>query len=153
MSQHLRQAPSADQIALKALSTRRRQITELIAMEKTRLGQAVEDGIVASHKAVIRALTAACTEVEGELARRITADRALARKREILSSVPGIGARIAALLITDMPELGTLDRKGRGELGRSRTPPWPERRRRWAALNPIGVLHGRHGGGPLGDVL
>lgn len=111
MTEHLRPAPSADQIALKALSTRRRQLTELIAMEKTRLAQAVEDGILASHKAVIKALEAACDEVEGELARRIDVDGALARKREILLSIPGIGARIAPLLITDMPELGTLDRK------------------------------------------
>ncbi len=59
MKEHLRPAPSADQIALKALSTRRRQLTELIAMEKTRLAQAVEDHILDSHKAVIKALTAA----------------------------------------------------------------------------------------------
>ncbi len=111
MKEHLRPAPSADQIALKALSTRRRQLTELIAMEKTRLAQAVDDEIVDSHKTVIKALTAVCAEVEDELARRIAADRALARKREILLSIPGIGARIAPLLITDMPELGTLDRK------------------------------------------
>ena len=116
MKEHLRPAPSADQIALKALSTRRRQLTELVAMEKTRLAQAIEDEIVASHKAVIKALTAACAEVEGELARRIAADRALARKREILLSIPGIGARIAPLLITDMPELGTLDRKATASL-------------------------------------
>ncbi len=80
-------------------------------MEKTRLAQAVDDEIVDSHKTVIKALTAVCAEVEHELARRIAADRALARKREILLSIPGIGARIAPLLITDMPELGTLDRK------------------------------------------
>ena len=116
MKEHLRPVPSADQIALKALSTRRRQLTELIAMEKTRLAQAVEDHILASHKAVIKALTAACAEVEGELARRIAADRALARKRDILLSIPGIGARIAPLLITDMPELGTLDRKAAASL-------------------------------------
>ena len=111
MKEHLRPAPSADQIALKALSTRRRQLTELIAMEKTRLAQAVEAEILDSHKTVIKALTAVCAEVESELARRIAADRALARKSEILLSIPGIGARIAPLLITDMPELGALDRK------------------------------------------
>jgi len=39
MPDRLRPAPEPEAIALKALSTRRRQLTELIAMEKTRLAQ------------------------------------------------------------------------------------------------------------------
>jgi transposase len=37
MSQDLRPIPDTDQLILKVLSTRRRQLTELIAMEKARL--------------------------------------------------------------------------------------------------------------------
>ena len=116
MPDRLRPAPEPEQVALKALSTRRRQLTELIAMEKTRLAQAIDAGIVASHRAVIAALTAACAEVERELDRRIGADAALARRREILVSIPGIGRRIASVVITDMPELGALDRKAAASL-------------------------------------
>lgn len=116
MPEHLRPAPDPGQITLKALSTRRRQLTELIAMEKTRLAQAIEPGIAASHRAVITALEAACAEVERELEGRIDADAALARKREILVSIPGIARRIASVVITDMPELGTLDRKAAASL-------------------------------------
>jgi transposase len=116
MPKRLRPARDPGQVALKALSTRRRQLTELIAMEKTRLAQAVDAEIAASHRAVIAALTAACAEVERELESRIDADAALARKREILVSIPGIARRTASVVITDMPELGSLGRKAAASL-------------------------------------
>jgi transposase len=116
MPDRLRPAPEPQALALKALSTRRRQLTELIAMEKTRLGQALDEGLAASHRAVIAALEAACAEVERRLEALIAADPALARKRAILLSIPGIGARIAGVVIADMPELGTLDRKAAASL-------------------------------------
>ena len=116
MPDRLRPAPEPEALALKALSTRRRQLTELIAMEKTRLAQAFGAEIAASHRAVIAALEAACAEVERRLEAAIAADPALARKREILVSIPGIGGRIAGVVIADMPELGTLDRKAAASL-------------------------------------
>ena len=69
-----------------------------------------------SQRAVIAALEAACAEVERRLEAAIAADPALARKREILVSIPGIAARIAGVVIADMPELGTLDRKAAASL-------------------------------------
>ena len=116
MPNRLRPAHTPEALALKALSTRRRQLTELIAMEKTRLAQAFGAEIVASHRAVIAALEAACAEVERRLEAAIAADPALARKREILVSIPGIGARIASVILSDMPELGTLGRKAAASL-------------------------------------
>lgn len=111
MPDRLRPAPSPEALALKALSTRRRQLTELIAMEKTRLAQAFDAGIAASHRAVIAALKVACAEVERQLEAAIAADPALARRREILVSMPGIAGRIASVVLADMPELGRLDKK------------------------------------------
>jgi transposase len=105
MPDRLRPAPAPEAIALKALSTRRRQLTELIAMEKTRLAQAFDAGLAASHRAVIAALEAACAGVERRLEAAIAADPALARRREILVSIPGIAGRIAGVVIADMPEL------------------------------------------------
>jgi len=49
---------------------------------------------------VIAALEAACADVE----------------REILTSIPGIAGRIAGVVIADMPELGSLDRKAAASL-------------------------------------
>jgi transposase len=133
MPERLRPAPEPDEIALKALSTRRRQLTELIAMEKTRLAQAFDETIAASHRAVITALAAVCTEVERRLEATIAADPRLARKRQILVSIPGIAGRIAGVVIADMPELGALDRKAAASL--AGMAPHPDQ---------SGALPGRH---------
>ena len=133
MPERLRPAPEPEAIALKALSTRRRQLTELIAMEKTRLAQALDEGIAASYRTVIAALEAACAEVERRLEAAIAADPALARRREILVSIPGIAGRIAGVVIADMPELGILDRKAAASL--VGLAPHPEQ---------TGALPGRH---------
>jgi transposase len=44
------------------------------------------------------------------ITKRIAAEPALARRYEILVSIPGVGPTVAACLIADLPELGTLDR-------------------------------------------
>ncbi len=85
-------------------------------MEKTRLAQALDPRITDSHRVVIQTLERACAEVEAELGRRITANPVLARKRVILTSIPGMGRRIACVLITDMLELGQIDRKAAASL-------------------------------------
>lgn len=111
MTDVIRPLPDAAQSALKALAARRRQLTEAIAVEKTRLKQALEPLVIESHRAVIAQLSAACARVEEEIARRIANDPRRARKRRILLSIPGIGERVAQTLLTEMPELGHCDRK------------------------------------------
>lgn len=46
--------------------------------------------------------------IEAEYLKRIKTDPALARRYEILQSIPGIGAKIAMTLIASLAELGTL---------------------------------------------
>jgi transposase len=111
MSDAVRPLPTAEQSALKALSLRRRQLTEMIAMEKTRLKQALEPILIDSHRAAIADLCAECARIEAELARRIAHDPDLARILDILRSIPGIGERVATVLVTDLPEIGQRDRK------------------------------------------
>ncbi len=111
MSDAVRPLPSAEQLARKALSMRRRQLTEMIAMEKTRLKQAIEPILLDSHRAAIADLSAECQRIESELARRLADDPELMRAFNILKSIPGIGDRIATVLVTDLPEIGQRDRK------------------------------------------
>jgi transposase len=80
-------------------------------MEKTRLKQAVEPMIVQSHRRAIESLGAECKAIEAELARRIADDPELSQTLAILTSIPGIGTRIATLLLTDLPEIGNRDKK------------------------------------------
>lgn len=111
MTDAMRPLPSAHQNSLKALSLRRRQLVEMIAMEKVRLKQAYEPIILDSHRAAITDLTASLKRIEAELAARLEADPDLRKTLAILTSIPGIGTRIATLLATDLPELGKADRK------------------------------------------
>jgi transposase len=50
-------------------------------------------------------------ELDAEIAALITAGHITARNRDILCSMPGIGAVTAAAMLTLMPEIGTLERK------------------------------------------
>ncbi|MCD0424170.1 IS110 family transposase [Rubrivivax sp. JA1024] len=111
MPETLRPLPTDTQLELKALSLRRRQLTEMIAMEKTRMKQVGGTLLLDSHRAAIAALSAQCQAIEAELAKRIGDDAELRRVLHILKSIPGIGERVATLLITDLPELGQRDRK------------------------------------------
>lgn len=111
MSDAIRPLPSDDQLAAKALATRRRQIVEMIAMEKTRLKQATDRFITASHRNAIVNLTVERKRIEELLDRKLDAVPASKRRREILMSIPGIGKQVATVLVTDLPEIGTTDRR------------------------------------------
>lgn len=111
MSDAFRPLPSADQQALRDLATRRRQLVEMIAMEKTRLKQAPMPLLADSHRTAIAALGAERQAIEAELARRLGQDQDLTRRYHILISLPGIGPQVATTLLTDLPELGSVDRR------------------------------------------
>jgi transposase len=116
MSQDLRPLRSNELLLLKALSTRQRQLTELVAMEKTRLKQAADAVIVSSCKEMIAMLEEKCAAIEEELMRRIDNYALTARRRDILVSIPGVGKRISALVVVEIPELGAIDRKAAASL-------------------------------------
>jgi transposase len=102
--------PSEKAEAIRSLSARRRQLVDLLVQEKTRLRMTRDAFVLQSLKTVIAALKAERDRVEEALSKAITADDAAARKAELLRSVPGIGPVVASVLITDLPELGTLNR-------------------------------------------
>jgi len=111
MSEATRPIPGADALELRALSARRRQLVEMIAMEKTRLKQTVDQGIIDGLKSVIGFLSTERARIEAAIATRTRTSEEGRRKEEILLSIPGIGPAVAATLMADLPELGTLDNK------------------------------------------
>lgn len=111
MSDAIRPLPTESQLEAKALAARRRQLVEMIAMEKTRLKQAGDRLILRSLRAAIKALCHERERIEEALEVRIDADPLNRRRREILMSIPGIGPQVACVLLTDLPELGTTDRR------------------------------------------
>jgi transposase len=116
MSHDLRPPPDTELLTLKALSARRRQLTELAAMEKTRLKQASDEIVIASCKELVAVIDEKCAVIEEEIARLVTSDARLSRRRDILLSIPGVGKRISTLVVIEMPELGEIDRKAAASL-------------------------------------
>jgi len=111
MTDVVRPVPNAHALRIRALSTRRRQIVEMIAMEKTRLKQALDEDMMDSHRELIAMLGERRKKVEAELETAITAQDGGARRMALLQSAPGVGPTVAATLAADLPELGTLDRR------------------------------------------
>jgi transposase len=116
MTDAVRPLASEHQVALKALATRRRQLVEMIAMEKTRLKQAPDPRTAASCRAMIAALKAERGAIEEALEEALATDPDMLARRKLFMSIPGIGRQVATVLATEMPELGALDRRAAGSL-------------------------------------
>jgi transposase len=111
MSDAARPIPDANALRLRALSTRRRQLVEIAAMEKTRLKQALDPEIIDSINATLAALAAERARVERQLEACARLHPDGERRRQLLITAPGVGPAVAITLLADLPELGTLNRK------------------------------------------
>jgi len=111
MQDAARPVPSAKAFEVRALSTRRRQLVEMIAMEKVRLKQTLDEAVAASCRQIIALLSQERTKVEGLLQAQLLFDAAGARRSSLLQTIPGVGPAISMTLLADLPELGGLERK------------------------------------------
>jgi transposase len=111
MQDAARPVPSAKALQIRALSARRRQLVELAAMEKTRLRQALDPQITDSCRAMIAMLTEERSRIEAQLEAMLDEDQANRRRGELLRTIPGVGPAVSTTLLTDLPELGHIDRK------------------------------------------
>jgi len=111
MSDAARPVPTPDAFEIRALCARRRQLVEMIAMEKTRLKQTFDAEIAASCRMIIAQLSAERARLEARLRERLTAKPQDRARLELLQTIPGVGPAVAMTLMADLPELGSLDRK------------------------------------------
>jgi transposase len=105
-----RPRPDAQRQEAQSLAARRRQLVEMLTMEKNRLQQAparTQPGI----RRHLEFLEGELAEVERQLAGTIAADPAWQATYDRLLTVTGIGPVTATLLVVELPELGRLDRK------------------------------------------
>ncbi len=102
--------PDEQAAALAALLARRRQLVEMLTMERNRRGS-----IHASQRERLQAhidwLQAELDQLDDELDQAIRNTPAWKAKDEILRSSPSVGKGLSSALIIDVPELGTLNRK------------------------------------------
>lgn len=95
----------ADQLA------RRRQLVEMLTMEKNRLQQTPNKTVRNDIKTHILWLQNRLRATEDGLRQTVEASPTWQAQRDLLSEVKGIGDITALTLIADLPELGRLDRK------------------------------------------
>jgi len=100
-----------NQAILNDLVTRRRQVTQMLAAEKTRREGLTHKIPLASVNKVIRLLEQQREDLDREIAKLIESDDDWKNRRDLLASVPGIGNTTASQLVADLPELGKLNRQ------------------------------------------
>ena len=107
----LRPWPEAEQQELAALMTRRRQLVEMIVMEKNRLGTAWSAKVRKSLQVHLHLLQEQLQELEQDLDDFIRHSPLYLEKAQLLQTVPGVGPLTSQSLIAWLPELGALNRK------------------------------------------
>lgn len=100
----------ADTQELKEAVTRRTQLLEMVTAEANRLRGAREARRV-RIEAHIRWLKQEIADTDRELRDGIKKDPVWREKDKLLRSTPGVGPTLSATLISQLPELGTLNRR------------------------------------------
>lgn len=95
---------------IKDLMVRRRQLTQMRTMEKNRR-QVMPDGLRDSIDRLIETLNDEVRKIEAVLDEAVEHHVQWRNKRDILTSMPGIGNTVAYTLLGDLPELGRLSRR------------------------------------------
>lgn len=109
----LRPAPlppiDASQAAISALVARRRQLVDMLVAERNRLEHAdttrrwIEDHILV--------LKSQLAQVDAALGLAVENSAELHHRHQVLTSVKGVGPLTAAVLLAELPELGTIGHK------------------------------------------
>lgn len=96
---------------MKALVARRHQLVSMRTAESNRLEHACDKVIARSLNTVLKTIDREIQKVEQSITRQLTATVELRAKAQIIESAAGIGRTTAAMLVTEVPELGRLNRR------------------------------------------
>jgi transposase len=106
----LRPLPDAATRELSALLARRRQLVDMRTAESNRLATALER-LRPELREHVRYLNKRIKEFDRELHDRLRASPLWREQEDLLRSIPGVGPVLAATLLADVPELGTIAHK------------------------------------------
>jgi transposase len=102
---------TASQQKLRDLTARKRQVTKLIVQEKNRLASTADKDIRNMIEQAIALYERQLKSLQDKQRELIEADELSQSKARIIQSVPGLGPATVATLISELPELGTLNRQ------------------------------------------
>jgi transposase len=97
--------------ALDDMVSRRRQLIDMIVAETNRKKAITHKRITREIDRHLLYLQKLLTELDGDIDDAIRSSPVWREKEELLISVPGVAQKIARVLIAELPELGTLDRR------------------------------------------
>lgn len=130
-----RPVPTAEALELAELVTRRRQVSNLLTAESNRLPMARHPKVQKSLKKIIRALEQQIIDLDKLIRDGIESDDGLRRKDEIVQSFKGVGPGTSAMLLSHLPELGSLNRQKIAAL--AGLAPWDIKSGKWAGQSRI----------------
>ena len=104
-------ASKLEQELLRELESQRRHLSRLLVMEQNR-GARLSDSLVRSlNRALIKQIQKQIERIDLLIKEHIEHSQELSAKAHKLTAISGVGARTAALLLAQMPELGQLNRR------------------------------------------
>ena len=106
----LRPLRDAETLALKALLGRRQQLVTMLVAERNRRG-AAGAAVRPRIEAHIAWLEQERSELEDELRQALQRNLVWRERDQLLRSVPGVGEQLSLTLLTELPELGRLNRR------------------------------------------
>jgi len=116
----LRALPDATTRAVRALVSRRRQLQEMLIAEQHRLGSAVVQDAPAPLREQLSEhidwLRRQVSDIDDDLGQQLRASSVWREREDLLRTIPGIGPVTSATLLSQVPELGQLDRKAIAKL-------------------------------------
>ena len=106
-----RPLPTEEAKELDELLSRRRQIVDMLTMEKNRLGIAATDRMKKGIKKHIAWLEEALRRSNDDIDTAVKNSPAWREQEDLLRSMPGIGPVSARTMLAELPELGRLNRR------------------------------------------
>jgi transposase len=107
----LRSPSSKAQLVLQELSSRLAQLKMSRHQEGCRLGIVKTPKVRRSLEMMLKALDKQICELEEAILDAIKQDERLKKQFNILQSMKGVGKTLAMVILTDLPEVGTLNKK------------------------------------------
>ncbi len=96
---------------IKVLTARRRQLSNMRVQEKNRMEHAFDSDIKKSISKIVKTIEREIEKVEIQINKHINSTPKLKKKAELLKTVPGVGDITSMSLVSDLPELGHLNRR------------------------------------------
>jgi transposase len=104
-------AVSPQQQQLADMAQRRRQLIQSVVSERNRAEHYTNALCVRQARQNLKLLEKQIAQCDQAIARIVNEDAVLKHKADRLKAIPGVGPVVAATLLADMPELGTLNKQ------------------------------------------